>query len=92
MVQLRQATDTPPPFHRAPGPGPLDQEAVEEGWQGLWSRAPPAWWLWEERATGAVLEFLEDTRVGCRTSARVIRLREEGDQEPEGEEGGPGPP
>ena len=51
--------------------------------------------LWDERAAGAVLamEFLEVTRVGCRTPTRaVIGLREEEGQEPEGAEGGPNPP
>ena len=34
-------------------------------------RASAVRWLWDERANGAVLEFLEDTRVGCRTSAKT---------------------
>lgn len=29
-------------------------------------------WLWEERATGEVLKFLEDSRAGRRTPARAI--------------------
>ena len=29
--------------------------------------------LWKKRATGAVLEFLEDTSVGQRLSAGVVR-------------------
>lgn len=45
--------------------------------------------VWEERPTGAVLEFLEGTGVGCRPSARVeIGPREGEDQESEGKEGG----
>ena len=48
-------------------------------------------WLWGEDATGAVLEFLEDTRVGCRVSSGRARVDEERDEDevpgPEGEEG-----
>ena len=40
------------------------------GWEC--PRAPEVRWLWNERATGAVVERLEDTRVGCRTSARAV--------------------
>ena len=44
------------------------------------------------------MEFLESTRVGCRASAEMARLRadeDKGDEETwesEVEEGGPGPP
>ena len=52
--------------------------------------------LWREGATGAVLEFLEDTSVGKRWSAGVARAprgEEAGEGEiSEGEEGGPRPP
>ena len=41
-----------------------------------------------EGATEAVLEFLGDTRVSCRTATRAIGPREEEGQAPEGEEGG----
>ena len=34
------------------------------------------------------MEFLGDTRVGCRTATRVIGPREEAGQESEGDEGG----
>ena len=44
------------------------------------------------QGTDAVVEFLESTRVGCKTAARVIGPREEsqasGEEE---EEGGPDP-
>ena len=43
-------------------------------------RAPVVRWLWDEKATEAVLEFLEDTRVGCRTSVRAV-LRPQGQEE-----------
>lgn len=50
----------------------------------------------EGGATGAVLEFLDDTSVGRWLSAGVVRApRVEGAGEgevPEDEEGGPGPP
>ena len=43
--------------------------------------------LWDERATEAVLEFLEDTRVGCWTAASTARRRpEDVGQSGEGEE------
>ena len=67
------------------------------GWE--YPRAPAVRWLWDERATGAVLDCLEDTRAGCGTSARAASgsQEQEGggegeDQGSEGEEGGPGPP
>ena len=40
----------------------------------------------------AVLEFLEDTRVGCWTAAGTARRQAEVDQSGEGEEGSPEPP
>ena len=41
--------------------------------------------LWEEGATEDVLEFLGDTRMGCRTAVRVIGPQEEEGQELEEE-------
>ena len=59
------------------------------GWEH--PRAPAVRWLWDKRATGAMLEFLEDTRVGCRTPARAMlgpqRQEEEEGRENQGEEG-----
>ena len=66
--------------------------------RGLWERvgkdrewerprAPVVRLLWDVRATEAVLEFLESTRVGCRTAARAIGPREEEGQASGGEEG-----
>src|SRR6266705_6546840 len=60
-------------------------------------RTPAMKWLWSEKATGAVLAFLEDTQVGCRVSSERARAmvdepRDEEGSESEGEEGGPGPP
>ena len=53
-------------------------------------------WLWKGEATRAVLEFLEDTRVGCGVSSGRAKVDEGRDVEEvpgsEGEEGGPGPP
>ena len=51
--------------------------------------------VWEEEVTEAVLEFPEDTRVGCRVSSGRTRVGEDRDVEVQGfkgEEGGPGPP
>ena len=65
------------------------------GWEH--PRAPAVRWLWDEGATGAVLEFLEDTRVGFRTSARAVsepqRQEGEGEGEDQGQKGkrGAGP-
>ena len=61
-------------------------------------RAPALRWLWEEEATGAVLEFLGSTQVGCREPAEIARLRVDKDRGEEdawgseGSEDGPGPP
>ena len=61
------------------------------GWEH--PRAPAVRKLWDERATEAVLEFLEDTRVGCRTAASTARRQSEDvGQSGEGEEGSPEPP
>ena len=58
-------------------------------------RAPSVRWLWKEEAAEAVLEYLEDTQVGCRVPSERAG-RDEGSDEEEvpgsdGEEGGPGP-
>lgn len=59
-------------------------------------RAPAVRWLWKEEATEAVLEDLEDTRVGCRMSSEIAMVDEGRDEQEvpgsEGEEAGPGPP
>ena len=47
------------------------------GWEH--PRAPSARWLWGEGATGAVLEFLEDRRVGCWSSAKERLGPQEGE-------------
>ena len=58
--------------------------------------APSVRRLWKEEATEAVLELLEDTRVGCRVSSGRVRVGDGRDVEEvqgsEGSEGGPGPP
>ena len=38
-MQLRQKADMQSSVYRVPDLGPPDQEAVEEGWQGLWLEA-----------------------------------------------------
>ena len=49
--------------------------------------------MWRKEATEAVLEFLEDTRVGFWTLTRGARRpAEDVGQGGEGEEGGLGPP
>ena len=41
-------------------------------------------WLWKDDAVGAVVEFLEGTRVGSRASAAMARAR--ADEDRDGEE------
>ena len=66
------------------------------GWEH--SRAPALRWLWKNDAVGAVVDFLEKTRVGIRTSAEMARAQAdeggEGEEAPGqgSEEDGPGPP
>lgn len=43
-------------------------------------RAPALLWLWKEEAIEAVLEFLENTRVGCRAPAEMARARADEDR------------
>ena len=60
--------------------------------------APALRWLWKDDAVGAVVEFLESTRVGSRASAETARARvgedRDGEEVPgqESEEDGLGPP
>ena len=52
-------------------------------------------WVWKEDAVGAVIEFLEGTPVGSRSSGMArakLDDRESVGQVSEGEEGEPGPP
>ena len=70
-----------------------DEEAMEgyRGGVGVEGAASASVrYLWEGRATDAVLEFLRTTRVGCVGLGRVP-LEDRGEEE-SGEEGGPGPP
>ena len=76
--------------------GTPDQEVVEghrEGPGVETPQNPPVKWLWREKSTGAVLDFLGSTRVGCIRARRVVPEEAaravSGDG---GEEGGPGPP
>ena len=78
---------------------------IRELWQRIgkdcgWEhpRAPALRWLWKDDAVGAVVEFLEGTRVGSRASAERARVRVDEDRDgeetlgQESEEDGPGPP
>ena len=66
------------------------------GWEH--PRAPALRWFWKDDAVGAVVDFLETTRVGSRASAELARLRMDEDRDgaealgQEGGEDGPGPP
>ena len=66
------------------------------GWEH--PRAPALRWLWKDDAVGAVVEFLEGTRVDSRASAERARGRVDEDRDgeetlgQESEEDGPGPP
>ena len=63
---------------------------IGEALRWEWPKTPSVRYLWEGKATGAVLEFLRTTRVGCVGLGRVPP--EERGEEESGEEGGPGPP
>ena len=56
-------------------------EGHREGMRVETPRDPSVRWLWDGRATGAVLDFLRDTRVGCMMTTG-----------PPNEGGGSGPP
>ena len=63
------------------------------GWKH--PRAPPVRWLWREKSTGAVLDFLGSTRVGCirvRSTVPEEAARADLSAGGGGGEGGPGPP
>ena len=67
VVWQRQGRVTTPPFHGVRGPAVPDPEALEAGGKDCgWKdpRAPAVRKLWKEKATEAVLDFLEDTPVG----------------------------
>ena len=63
---------------------------IRELWQRVgkdceWEhpRAPTLRWLWRGDAVGAVVEFLENTRVGSRASAEMARARVDEDRDGE---------
>ena len=91
-MQLRQEADAPLLVCGVQGVCTLDKEAVgERGKDCEWGRseAPAVRLLWDVRVVGAVAEFLESTRVWCRTATRMLGPREEeGQASGEGEEGG----
>ena len=58
---------------------------------GKHPRAPAVKWLADERALEVVLSFLWDTRVGEMVAVRRL-WEDEGGQDTDGEEGGPGLP
>ena len=76
--------------------GSYGREWEDCGWEH--PRAPALRWLWKDDAVGAVVDFLESTRVGGRASVEMVRARvgevrgSEAAWGSEGEEGGPGPP
>ena len=91
VAQLRQVTVASPFVRRVRGLGAADQETVGRvGKDCNWEhpRAPAVRWLWDVRATGAVLGFLEGTRVGCRASTREARGPREGGKAGIGRGGG----
>ena len=55
-----------------------------------WPRTPSVLYLWEGKATDAVLEFLRTMKVGCVGLGRVPP--EDRGEEKSGEEGGRSPP
>ena len=52
------------------------------GWEH--PRAPALRWLWKDDAVGAVVEFLESTKVGSRASVELARARVGEDRDGEG--------
>ena len=46
--------------------------------------------MWDKRTAGVVLEFLEDTRVGCRTPTRAMPGLQRQEEEGKGENHGLG--
>ena len=72
----------------------FDTPARCEWLSKVWVGAPVVRLLWKEKAVEAVLEFLRDTRVGCRSTvmARIGPPVEEKRDVGGDEEGGPGPP
>ena len=75
VVQSRRETVAPSLVRRLQGLAPQIRRLWRRigkdcGWEHL--RVPAVRWLWDERATGAVLEFLKDTRAGCRTPTRAV--------------------
>ena len=93
VAKLWKEADTPPPVYGMPDLSPPDPKAVEESGQGLRLEVPEGTVGQEAVARGAteaVLEFLGDTRVGCRTAAKAIEPREEEGQASDGEEASEG--
>ena len=101
VVQLWEETDATPSFTECQAWRPQIKELWKRigkdcGWEH--PRAPAMRGLWKDDAVGAVVEFLEVTRVGSRASAAMARARVDEDRDgeevlgQEGEEDGPGPP
>ena len=63
---------------------------IGEALRWKWPRTPLVRYLWERKATDAVLEFLRTTRVGF-VGTGIVTPEERGEEE-SGEVGGPGPP
>ena len=68
VVRQRGKIGTLPPLRQVPPFGVGDQKTVGEGWEGLCTGVAEGsisrLLFRDERATPALLEFLEDTRVG----------------------------
>ena len=74
---------------------PILERKKERKKERKFPRAPSVRWLWREKSTGAVLDFLGSTRVGCISARRTVpeeAVRVALSAGDEGEEGGPGPP
>ena len=96
VVRGKKETNPSPPVYGVQGMGTPNQKVVEghrEGSGVETSQTPSVRWLWREKSTGAVLDFLGSTRVGCIRARRVVpeEATRAGSGD-EGEEGGPGPP
>ena len=75
VVRGREETDPPPSIYGMQGMDTPDQEAVERYREGPCVEAPQGpsvRWLWREKSTGAVLDFLGSTRVGCISARRTV--------------------
>ena len=80
LVVRRLQKVAPPHLYGVQSLGPSDPERIGKNYGWKHPRAPSVRWLWREVATGVVLEFVEDTRVGCRVSSQRTRVDEDRDE------------